>query len=219
MSTVLPELPEHERPRTLRRSDVWIVALLAAWLIGVCAVLWWLGKYNSTPGAVGTEPASWPASTLIARDPGRPQLVMFLHPKCACARASLAELNELVSRARGRFAVDIALLVPAGVHADWRQGPVWDGARRIPGANVTADFGGIEAQRFGAETSGHVEVFDTSGALLYGGGITVARGHMGDNLGQRRVWEAITTGRPARPDGRVFGCSLVTPPERGSGSR
>ena len=38
-----------------------------------------------------------------------------------------------------------------------------------------------------SKTSGQVVVYDAKGALLFSGGITAARGHMGDNAGRDRI--------------------------------
>jgi hypothetical protein len=211
----ISDQPTIESMRPTRRSEKWIVVFLSLWLVGVCSAFWQVGKYKSTPGAVGSMPVRWPAATSLPRDPTRSQLVMFLHPKCVCSRASLAELSQLLMRADGRCAVDIVFLIPKGASADWRKGDVWDTARAIPNASVTADDGGIEARRFGAETSGHVDVFDASGKLQYGGGITVWRGHQGDNPGQQRAWDAVMQGQAVRQDGPVFGCAFEPPGERG----
>src|SRR5712671_5581051 len=56
-----------------------------------------LARYKSTPGEMAEAPARWPQGTRLQRVAGRPTLVMFAHPKCACTRASLAELNRLAA--------------------------------------------------------------------------------------------------------------------------
>ena len=81
-------------------------------------------------------------------------------------------------------------------------------ARALPGVEVVFDSGGVEAARFGAETSGHVLVFSEDGERLYSGGVTGSRGHQGDNLGRAQVLALLTTGAKAAASAHVYGCAL-----------
>jgi hypothetical protein len=74
---------------------------------------------------------------------------------------------------------------------------------------VATDENGIEAGRFGAETSGHTLVFYPSGTLVFSGGITASRGHAGNNAGENAVLAAITQRSFDLPRTSVFGCSLT----------
>src|SRR6266516_3119417 len=74
---------------------------------GLCAVLWLLAvgagirilaRYDSTPGNRGPSPVLWPSETTLQRDSTRATLVMVLHPRCPCSRASLGELAELMAQ-------------------------------------------------------------------------------------------------------------------------
>jgi hypothetical protein len=74
---------------------------------------------------------------------------------------------------------------------------------------VQPDRNGVEAARFGAETSGFVTLFDVSGHLLFRGGITASRGHAGDNVGADAI-VSLVNGAPARHrQTPVFGCGLL----------
>src|SRR5688572_20650114 len=53
-------------------------------------------KFELTPGAAGNPKNHWPAGSKIAPDSGIPNLVVALHPRCSCSRASLHELAEVV---------------------------------------------------------------------------------------------------------------------------
>ncbi len=92
--------------------------------------------------------------------------------------------------------------------ADWQNTDLRRTAAQIPGVTVLSDVDGAEAQRFGAETSGHTFVFDPSGRLLFNGGITASRGHSGDNAGESSVVSLINNRRSERANSFVFGCSL-----------
>jgi hypothetical protein len=80
---------------------------------------------------------------------------------------------------------------------------------------VVFDPDGVEARRFGAETSGHTQLFGTSGRLLFSGGITASRGHAGSNTGESAIIALVNNQTPARTQTLVFGCSLANRSETG----
>jgi hypothetical protein len=73
---------------------------------------------------------------------------------------------------------------------------------------VRLDPGGDLARRLGATTSGHVLVYGPDESLLLSGGITAARAHEGDSIGQNAIFAAVH-GRPAADrESAVYGCGL-----------
>jgi hypothetical protein len=71
---------------------------------------------------------------------------------------------------------------------------------------VESDAGGSIAGQFHANTSGEVFVYDRRGKLRFHGGITAARGHAGDNLGESAVI-AIASGEKSYVErSPIFGC-------------
>ena len=64
-------------------------------------------------------------------------------------------------------------------------------------------------QRFGAETSGYVLLYDTHGKLLFKGGITGSRGHAGDNAGESAIVALLEGEKPVLTRTKVYGCSLL----------
>jgi hypothetical protein len=185
--------------------------------LGVCATLVWafavgagierVWRYESTPGATAAGPQTWPGSTLVKPRPGDPTLVMFVHPRCPCSRASLAELREIMAQAQGHLHASLLFLRPQGTADVWERTPTWNAAQSIPGVAVSVDRDGVEAARFGASTSGHTVLYSPKGQLLFAGGITAARGHVGDNSGRRSVL-ALLKNKSADPAHPVFGCRL-----------
>jgi hypothetical protein len=193
-----------------------------ATLIWACAVgagierIW---RYESTPGTVAAAPQTWPTGTLVAARPGRPTLVMFVHPRCPCSRASLAELREIMAQARGDLTAVVLFLRPQGVDDVWENTATFRTAQTIAGVTVRVDRDGTEAARFGAATSGDTVLYDAGGHLLFVGGITATRGHVGDNAGRQSVL-ALLDARPAQGhEHPVYGCPLHDPrPSRGDGA-
>src|SRR5689334_5850812 len=82
--------------RALLRFDVLAVAVVA-WLAATAVGLGRLAVYSQTPGATGTVPAAWPGGDAVSRTPGRPTLVLAMHPACPCSRATLDQLDRLMS--------------------------------------------------------------------------------------------------------------------------
>jgi hypothetical protein len=141
---------------------------------------------------------------------------MFLHPHCPCSYASVEELSRLLAKANGRSSVHVVFIRPAQFPQRWEQTDLWRAVEGIPDVQVSVDIGGVEAQRFGAVTSGSTLVYDASGALLFQGGVTGGRGHAGDNPGKSAVLAAIQHGRAEYDKSSVFGCSLIDRPRPGS---
>jgi hypothetical protein len=158
-------------------------------------------RHDLAPGAVTAAPAGWPADSALTRRAGRATLVLWLHPECPCGRASLAEFGTL--GASGAADLQIVLADVPGAGDELEQA-----ARALPGARVQRDEGAREARRFGARTSGLVQAFDATGRRLYSGGITAARGHVGDNLARAALARWLAGGPLPPPSLPVFGCPL-----------
>ena len=184
--------------------------LLVIWGGAVAIAAGGLVRYQMTSGAPGrAAPHSWPAGLGdIARKPGRLTLVMTLHPKCPCSRASLHELSQLMTRAAEKMDAHILFVKPEGAPADWCDGHLWKQAKDIPGVSVSIDSDAKDASIFGATTSGQVIVYDASGAIRFSGGITDGRGHEGDNAGLSAILGLILDGKTAVSTTPVYGCSL-----------
>jgi hypothetical protein len=81
-------------------------------------------------------------------------------------------------------------------------------ANSIPGVTVCRDEDGREAGRFGSQTSGNLFVFNAAGQLTFEGGITPARGHVGENAGSVAAENAIEHPTGAARHTPVYGCPL-----------
>jgi hypothetical protein len=194
-----------------REGDAWIAAGLCALLLLVVGALGFLSTYKNTAGNSTDAPERWPSDSRIKRYPGLPALIMFAHPMCSCTRASLSELRELVSEFRGRFTPYVLSALPRGVGEEWRHSDLWKSAESIEGVRVVRDVEEYEANLFGARTSGHVVLYDAEGRLLFSGGITGARGHVGDNYGLQQVSSLLRKHTVNAAQGPVFGCPLEDP--------
>jgi len=177
------------------------------WLGAAAAGLAWMANYANRPGVAAAAPQHWPLDSRIARDASRPTLIMFAHPQCDCTRASIAELAELMARAARRPKAFVVFIHPSGIE-DWEHTALWRSAQQIPEVSVVRDDDGAEARRFGCETSGQTLLFDGAGRLVFSGGTTIARGHLGDSPGVDSIL-TLLGGHPSNQTTTpVFGCSL-----------
>ncbi len=137
--------------------------------------------------------------------------MVYVHPRCPCATATLAELAEVVQAAGPTCRVIVHFVRPPGAGAGWERSPLWDRAAAMPGVEVEADADGEEARRAGGTTSGHAVLYDPRGAVRFAGGLTTARGRAGDNAGRRAVLAVLKGEEPPTRETPVFGCPLFTP--------
>lgn len=196
-------MAQSRRVRSAR--GLFVVACLWFCLVGLGFGL--LARYTNTPGVAVASPTIWPVESRLAKAAGSPMLVMFAHPRCPCSRASVAELAELLAGTGNRIAAQVLFYKPKGSTEDWARSDTWKSALAIPGVMVTEDEDGVEANRFGAETSGSVVLYDVTGQLLFSGGITAKRGERGANDGCRAIL-ALLEKAPAPEKTPVFGCPI-----------
>jgi hypothetical protein len=211
-SVALEAGPGHEPgcPSSLRMRSLTFAGFVV-WGVLLMIGLVMIARYKTRQGPVGEAPARWPAGSHLVASEELSTLVMFVHPRCASARASFTELNIIMNRARGRVVGYVVFDIPRGAPAGFLPRTFWVSAGRIPDAIPVVDQGGSEASLFGAMTSGHVVLYDPRGRLQFVGGITESRGNVGDNMGRRMVLQLIDT--PGREifRRRVFGCPFDDP--------
>lgn len=184
--------------------------LCFVWLLAASAGAIALLKYESTAGKIGRIPEHWPEGTSISLDRRHPTLLMFAHPKCPCTRASLEELNRILARCGETVTVRILFFKPSNPSAEWEQtASLHRTAAAIPGVEVMDDPDCALALKFGAETSGCVALYTPQGELLFRGGITGSRGHVGDNAGQTALVSLLEGRKTNLKQTDVYGCSLV----------
>ncbi|MEY2439021.1 MAG: hypothetical protein QOI34_406, partial [Verrucomicrobiota bacterium] len=158
-----------------------------AWIVALSFSARSLLSYESAPGAVGKVPSTWPSRSKIQLSPNGDTLVMLAHPHCPCTRASIGELAQVIAHVQGKIKAYVLFLHPDDSPGDWDNTDLTRSAAQIPGVTLVADLNGVEARRFGAETSGQTLLFDSTGRLLFHGGITESRGHAGGNAGENAI--------------------------------
>lgn len=189
------------------------MVLLAGWAVSVVLGFVVLMDYQNAPGRPAEPPAQWPTSSALdAGDGARGTLVLFAHPRCPCTRATLSELERLLRHVQDRVATYVVFVQPDGYDRAWVRDHLWHRAAAMAAVQPVRDERGVEAQRFGAFTSGQVLYYDAQGRLRFAGGITGSRGHEGDNKGRQALRQLIQTGAADRASTFVFGCALQRAP-------
>jgi hypothetical protein len=189
-----------------------ILTVGAVWLSLVLTGMGMMIVHSNTPGEKTVKLSNWPADSKISLDAGHLNLIMFAHPHCPCMRATLGELNQLMSDRPGKFTAQVWFIKPAGTADDWTDTDIWRQAAAIPGVTVHRDDTGAEARRFHARTSGETLLYDQKGQLMFAGGITLGRGHSGDNPGRSALEVIARQSLPNQIETQietpVYGCAL-----------
>lgn len=190
--------------KSLSLSAIWAASLLAGVFI--------LINYSATSGATGLLAKHLPSASHLSRPSSQPTFLVFAHPYCPCSSASIGELERLLPRLRGKVDIKVIFIQPRGRSEEWVHGPLWQKAEGLPDVTVTIDTEGKMAESFGATTSGQAFLYDADGALIFSGGITPARGHMGDSRGRDFVISWLEGDRTQGHLTQVFGCALKNNP-------
>lgn len=195
--------------RAPKRAMLWTAASVA-WLLVLGTSFMKLWGYEQAAGAPAQAP-----SHVATLQSSHPTLIMLIHPKCPCSRATIEELSKLMTECQGKLSAVVYMVRPDGVPEGWEKTDLWTSASKIPGVEVKLDPAGAQAAKFGAHTSGQALLYSPQGQLLFAGGITKSRGHMGDNAGRSAIVQLVmnendhqskTVGQTA-----VYGCPLFDP--------
>lgn len=174
--------------------------------IGWCA--WGLFRYESAAGKADPSPATWPTSSSLHVEPENWNLVLAIHPHCACSYATFSELEWVISGLARPPKIHVLACRPREADASWKDSPLLRQLATLAGATIIDDLDGREAQRFGALTSGYLALYDPTGELRFRGGITLSRGQIGENAGRRAVWNLLAGNVRERTKTLVHGCAL-----------
>lgn len=168
--------------------------------------------YSTSPAKSAVTAVHFPQASSLSRGSDL-TLITFLHPQCPCSRATVSELQELLAQNEFQSNLTIYAVVsrPSGCSADFTRGAILDSLSSMKNVQVVIDKDDVESQRFGARASGQTLLFDAQGKCLFSGGITAARGEVGDNAGVnalRQYLAGTTTTTTTTKQTPVFGCSL-----------
>ncbi len=194
--------------------------LLMISVAGICVIvaitgLCLLEIHSKTPGVRSQQFEFWPPGSTIPRSGAQHSLVMFFHPHCPCSRTTLTEYQKLLPKIQSQVRTVAVLVVPPGLPSDWWNGSLSKLIAATPNLSVIIDTDAHEAELFGIRTSGHAMLYDLHGRLQFSGGLTVSRGHEGDNAGCAAIDRFVNDPDYARLltsplETQVFGCPATS---------
>lgn len=197
----------------LRRSAR-MALLFGLWLLLLCFGAFVSLEYEKTPARVvhAANPLALNRNDLPSSTAKEFQLLMFAHPKCACTKASLAELVRFLSR-NNNVSTRVYFIVPHSYEC-WKKSETVKLASRIPGVEVTIDYDGAIAKGYQAAASGECFLLDRKSNVLFHGGITESRGHEGDNAGLDQISSIVRRNSQLTANNAVYGCALFDAKEK-----
>lgn len=179
-----------------------VAALVAVWLVLVCGMYGIVVAYMSSAGESNSVTVdnsdSQSDSSVIVR--------IFLHPECPCSKTSLEELREIDFPSHIRIVA--YFVVPEEYNDAWAMQDLWQLAGTVPSLERVLDHKGIITSKYAVKTSGHVIVEKTPKSIVFSGGITIGRGHRGNNQGKTAVDKLVHGYNSHVSQTPVFGCAL-----------
>lgn len=188
------------------RRSARIVLLFGLWLALLLCGVWVSLGFEKTPAKVIQSAGAVSSNSLNFSKSKEFQLVVFAHPQCACTKATLSELARFLGRNKN-VSGRVYFIVPKAF-ASWKNSETFKLASRISGVDVRIDNDGQLAKDFKASASGECFLFDRKSTLLFHGGITLARGHEGDNSGLEQLTAIVQRKSELTARNVVYGCSL-----------
>ncbi|MCD0460096.1 hypothetical protein [Roseiconus lacunae] len=193
---------------------VWSLAI-SLWGCAVVGVWTWSTQHEFSVNAksVNVVPSRWPAASEVVKSDDRATLILFLHPRCPCTRATIVELEKtLTGRALDASQLPKCFVVaslPTDADQRWLDSQTVRRAANLPNAEVVWDYDGHISSSFGAITSGTVMLYRIDGHLQFSGGVTISRGHEGSSLGADRLHALLHHDDHGSMESTpVFGCRL-----------
>lgn len=197
-----------EGPKSFLKNKWSLRLVVGLWTFLLSGSVVALIKYSGKPGAPAEVLKQWPVKTALGPLKEKPILAVFLHPHCPCSRATLNELDRLLPSMFGKVDVRLVFIQPDGRDLEWVHSSLWKKAIALPGVQVLIDPRGSEIDRFGPKVSGHTMFFESTGKLIFSGGLTPSRGHGGDSPGHDFLLGWMDGKRPEPLLSSIFGCGL-----------
>ncbi len=200
-------LPRPSQSRADRTGLVRLVLLV--WIALVTAGFASLVVYERYPGADV-------ASSLKAESTLQPEtwtLLVAVHPRCPCTRATVDELESLLRRYPADVDCHALVYHPPGLEKEWLELSLVEQLRALPRVTLSGDSDGRKLAALGMETSGAIRLIDPAGKVRFHGGITASRGHRGFNPGSQII-ESLLRGEAITLDhAPVYGCRMRPAPK------
>lgn len=189
-----------------------LTATVVLWLIGTGCGFVWLMDHDFEYGRPSTgKVIDWTALKEATSDPFCTDdtiMVMAIHPRCPCTRASLNELELQLTRAQ--VPVRLYFLTYCDSSGEYKHTTITEKANTMPHSLLLSDPEGQMAKSFGLHQSGALLIGNSRGETQFVGGITTSRSCAGDNPGARAVHSILRGRAPESLRSPVFGCLIAS---------
>jgi hypothetical protein len=193
--------PDRNKPRRF-----FAVAGSIVWLVVLSSSLFALSAFGRLAGHSGVPSVSFQSQ--LFRSGEKQILIVAVHPRCPCTRATVSELAKIIAHAKNNIDLKALVYIPSDATREWTDTSSIGRLREL-GFAIILDPKGKIAEQLGAETSGHVLLYRQNGELALSGGITAGRGHEGDNPAKDRLLRALEAAEHSPTIfTAIYGCSL-----------
>lgn len=137
-------------------------------------------------------------------------LVLAVHPQCPCTANTIRELETCLTQATISVRCVVLQFAPEkhDMREQWSQTHTMQQIKRIPNVQVIEDPMGSLASSMGLDVSGTLLAADTSGTVVFRGGITGSRSCVSDNAGSSSLASFLSGVTPRLATSPVYGCRL-----------
>lgn len=190
---------------------------VGCWTLCIAIGLGLAIEHDIQPAVATTAPCHWPtaANAWLANPTDKTgTLLLFVHPHCPCAYASLGEFTRLVSASPHPLNAQVIFVKSPGTPTGWERTELWNIATSTPSVTAVCDQDGQLADLFHASSSGQTLLYDIHGDLVFQGGVTAARGHVGPNAASDALLATLNHQPSNLRCSPVFGCPLIHAKDR-----
>jgi hypothetical protein len=165
-----------------------IIKLATAWLFILGLLVWKQYDYKSTPGKASLFVGRAPDSSSIKFDSKHYNFITFIHPKCSCSEATIENLTTMTRDfANKNISFHVVFYSSSELGSDLENSKYVKEVKELQNTRIYFDKKLTDFSLYDVETSGQSFLFDTEKNLIFKGGITESRGHLGETLSMRKI--------------------------------
>lgn len=212
---VLSLTPTAGKPlRWLKDRTHLITVSIVGWCLAIALCSGALAWSARRPGQGASPPERLPESITSGQTGARTTVIVAIHPRCPCSRATVANLESAWRTAARSCDLVAVVYAPGDRPVGWAETDTVKRIAALDGARRINDPDGSISAALGVWTSGQVLVYDANGKLRFSGGITPSAGHEGDCASLETLRNLVGagtsdhSGKDSVLHSAVFGCPL-----------
>lgn len=191
------------------RKKIIISVIISIW---VGSIIWSTKAmliFQFTPGKMGKVFNDFPQKSKLVLDQTLPTLILFLHPKCTCSKASVEEIKIIKSSIKKEFKL-IAVVQTASLKLTDELEKLKEELSTLPHSTIVNDSYSFETNLFSVKTSGQIYIYSSFGELIYTGGSTSSRGTSSPSELRRTIASILETNKKPHQliTKSIYGCEM-----------